>query len=223
MDPLIKKTEKRIQDEIEKLKEGEITIPAEETEEQKAATAGKKGKKAKAAKKAAAAKAAATGKKKAKSGDQIEYDMPYYRIGDEIKVFFKIIEGDKERHQIFQGTVIAKKHGGIRETLTVRRIVEGEGVERIFPVYSPKISRIEVLRRGRVKRAKLYYLRDRIGKARKVKELLGEPVQKVKRWEAERIKDKEAATQAKIEELIAAKKAKDEAEAKETPAEESAE
>ncbi|MCD4657247.1 MAG: 50S ribosomal protein L19 [Planctomycetes bacterium] len=205
MDPLIKKTEKTIQEEIAKAKEGEVTIPEEEKEEEKVSkeeTAKKKGKKAKKTKKP---------KKKGKSGDVLEYDIPLYRVGDEVKVFFKIVEGDKERHQIFQGTVIAKKHGGIRETFTVRRIVEGEGVERIFPLHSPKISRIEVLRRGRVKRAKLYYLRDRVGKARKVKELLGEPVKKVKKREAERLEEKEANYNAKIEELIAAKKAKDKA------------
>ena len=212
MDPLIKKTEKTIQDEIARTKEGEVTIPEEEKEEKiaKDDATKKKGKKAMKAKKT---------KKKGKSGDIIEYDIPLYRVGDEVKVFFKIVEGDKERHQIFQGTVIAMKHGGIRETFTVRRIVEGEGVERIFPLHSPKISRIEVLRRGRVKRAKLYYLRDRVGKARKVKELLGEPVKKVKRREADRLEEKEANYNAKIEELIAAKKAKDEAdEAKENEA-----
>ena len=206
MDPLIKKTEKTVQDEIERAKAGEITIPEEEAEEKEAKDAApkKKGKKAKKAK---------NPKKKGKSGDLIEYDIPLYRVGDEVKVFFKIVEGDKERHQIFQGTVIAKKHGGMRETFTVRRIVEGEGVERIFPLYSPKISRIEVLRRGRVKRAKLYYLRDRVGKARKVKELLGNPVKKVKKWEAERLEEKEANINVKIEELIAAKKAKEDADA----------
>ena len=205
MDPIIKKTEKTVQDEIEQAKAGEITIPEEEEEKEvKDAAPKKKGKKAKKAK---------NPKKKGKSGDLIEYDIPLYRVGDEVKVFFKIVEGDKERHQIFQGTVIAKKHGGMRETFTVRRIVEGEGVERIFPLYSPKISRIEVLRRGRVKRAKLYYLRDRVGKARKVKELLGDPAKKVKKWEAERLEEKEANIKVKIDELIAAKKAKEDADA----------
>ncbi len=205
MDPLIKKTEKTIQDEIERAKAGEISIPEEEEEKEvKDDSTKKKGKKAKKAK---------NPKKKGKSGDVIEYDIPLYRVGDEVKVFFKIVEGDKERHQIFQGTVIAKKHGGMRETFIVRRIVEGEGVERIFPLYSPKISRIEVLRRGRVKRAKLYYLRDRVGKARKVKELLGDPAKKIKRWEAERIEEIEANSRVKIEELIAAKNAKDEVDA----------
>ena len=92
------------------------------------------------------------------------------KIGDTVKVYIKIKEGSKERIQMFEGTVIAKKHGGIQETFKVRRVSYGVGVEKTFPVNSPLIDRIEVVRHGKVRRAKLYYLRDRVGKAAKVKE-----------------------------------------------------
>ena len=92
------------------------------------------------------------------------------QIGDTIRVHVKVKEGSRERIQVFEGTVIAKKHGGIEETITVRRISYGIGVEKVFPVYSPSIDHIEVVRSGKVRRAKLYYLRDRMGKAAKVKE-----------------------------------------------------
>lgn len=104
------------------------------------------------------------------TADQIRTDLPKFEIGDTIKVHVKIKEGTRERIQVFEGTVIAKKHGGISETFTVRRVSYGVGVERTFPVNSPKIAKIEVTRRGSVRRAKLYYLRDRVGKAAKVKE-----------------------------------------------------
>jgi len=104
------------------------------------------------------------------TNDQLRTDLPAFCIGDTIKVHVKIKEGDKERIQVFEGTVIAKKHGGIQETFTVRRISYGVGVERTFPVNSPKIDKIDVVRRGKVRRAKLYYLRDRVGKATRVKE-----------------------------------------------------
>ena len=104
------------------------------------------------------------------TSDQIRTDLPKFNIGDTIKVHVKIKEGNRERIQVFEGTVIAKKHGGIQETFTVRRISYGVGVERTFPVNSPKIAKIEITRRGKVRRAKLYYLRDRVGKATKVKE-----------------------------------------------------
>ena len=91
-------------------------------------------------------------------------------IGSTVKVHVKIKEGSRERIQIFEGTVIAKKHGGISETFTVRRVAYGVGVEKVFPVHSPNIAKVEVVRRGKVRRAKLYYLRDRVGKAAKVKE-----------------------------------------------------
>ena len=102
--------------------------------------------------------------------DQIRTDLPAFNVGDTIKIHVKIKEGTRERIQMFEGTVIAKKHGGINETFTVRRISYGVGVERTFPVNSPKIANIEVTRRGKVRRAKLYYLRDRVGKATRVKE-----------------------------------------------------
>ena len=101
----------------------------------------------------------------------IRKDLPNFNVGDTVKVFVKVVEGNKERLQAYEGTVIARKNGGIRETFTVRRICYGVGVERTFPLNSPKIDRIEIVRRGRVRRAKLYYLLDRKGKAAKVKEI----------------------------------------------------
>ena len=104
------------------------------------------------------------------TSDQIRTDLPAFNIGDTVKVHVKIKEGNRERIQVFEGTVIAKKHGGIQETFTVRRISYGVGVERTFPVNSPRIAKIEITRQGKVRRAKLYYLRDRVGKATRVKE-----------------------------------------------------
>ena len=104
--------------------------------------------------------------------DQLRNDLPELRIGDTLKVYLKVKEGNRERTQLFEGTLIAKKHGGISETITVRRIASGVVVEKVFPVNSPNIEKIEVTRHGKVRRAKLYYLRDRVGKAAKVKELL---------------------------------------------------
>ena len=94
------------------------------------------------------------------------------QIGDTVRVHVKVKEGSRERIQVFEGTVIAKKHGGIEETITVRRISYGVGVEKVFPVHSPSIDHIEVVRNGKVRRAKLYYLRGRVGKSAKVKEKL---------------------------------------------------
>ncbi len=104
--------------------------------------------------------------------DQIRSDLPELNIGDTVKLYVKVKEGAKERIQMFEGTIISKKHGGISETFTVRRVSYGVGVERTFPVNSPMIDRIEKVRGGKVRRAKLYYLRDRVGKAAKVKEKL---------------------------------------------------
>ncbi|MDD7456862.1 MAG: 50S ribosomal protein L19 [Clostridia bacterium] len=101
----------------------------------------------------------------------IRKDLPDFNIGDTVKVFVKIKEGSRERLQAFEGTVIAKRNGSIRETFTVRRLSFGVGVERTFPLNSPKIDHIDVVRRGKVRRAKLFYLRERKGKAAKVKEL----------------------------------------------------
>ena len=99
-------------------------------------------------------------------------EMPSVQIGDTVKVHVKVKEGARERIQVFEGTVIAKKHGGIEETVTVRRVSYGVGVEKVFPMHSPTIDKIEVVRHGAVRRAKLYYLRDRVGKAAKVREKL---------------------------------------------------
>ena len=100
----------------------------------------------------------------------IKEDITPFNVGDTVKVYFKIKEGDKERIQAFEGVVIARKNGGIRETFTVRKISFGIGVERIFPLHSPKIDKVEVVRQGKVRRAKLYYLRELTGKAAKIKE-----------------------------------------------------
>ena len=102
--------------------------------------------------------------------NQIRTDLPKLVIGDTVKVHVKIKEGDKSRIQVFEGTVIAKKHGGISETFTVRRVAHGCGIERVFPLHSPVVDKVEIVRYGKVRRAKLYYLRDRVGKAAKVKE-----------------------------------------------------
>ena len=99
-------------------------------------------------------------------------ETPKVQIGDTVRVHVKVKEGSRERIQVFEGTVIAKKHGGIEETITVRRISYGVGVEKVFPVHSPSIDTIQVVRNGAVRRAKLYYLRGRVGKAAKIKEKL---------------------------------------------------
>ena len=99
----------------------------------------------------------------------VKAEAPVIRIGDTVRVHIKIKEGAKERIQIFEGTVIAKKHGGVNETFTVRRISYGVGVEKVFPVHSPNVVQVETVLKGKVRRAKLYYLRGRVGKAAKVK------------------------------------------------------
>ena len=104
--------------------------------------------------------------------EQMRTDLPRLEVGDFIKVHAKIIEGTRERIQVFEGTIIGMKGSGLKETFTVRRVSYGVGVERIFPVNSPRIDHIEIVRKGVVRRAKLYYLRDRVGKAAKVKERL---------------------------------------------------
>jgi large subunit ribosomal protein L19 len=101
---------------------------------------------------------------------QVEREIDDFRVGDTVDVHQRILEGDKERTQIFAGVVIGRRGEGMRETFTVRRIVQGEGVERIFPLYSPRIAKVKVKRSGRVRRAKLYYLRKRIGKATRLRE-----------------------------------------------------
>ena len=104
--------------------------------------------------------------------ENLKGSVPEFNVGDTVKVSFKVIEGTKERIQAFEGIVIARKNSGIRETFTVRRVSYGIGVERTFPLHSPKVAEIKVVRRGKVRRAKLYYLRDLTGKAAKVEEIL---------------------------------------------------
>ncbi|MBR6523003.1 MAG: 50S ribosomal protein L19 [Clostridia bacterium] len=109
---------------------------------------------------------------KALGNEQMKAEVPQFNIGDTVKVSCKIKEGNRERIQMFEGIVIRKKNGGISETFTVRRISYGVGVEKTFPLHSPNVEKVEVVRRGKVRRARLYYLRDRVGKAAKVKEKL---------------------------------------------------
>lgn len=113
---------------------------------------------------------------KAIEQDNMRNSFPEVGIGDYVKVHLKIKEGTRERIQIFEGSVIARKGGGLSETMTVRRVSYGVGVERILPVHSPKIDKIEIVRKGRVRRAKLYYLRDRVGKSAKITEKLSKRV-----------------------------------------------
>jgi large subunit ribosomal protein L19 len=101
---------------------------------------------------------------------QLRTDVPSFNAGDEVKVHVKVVEGNKERVQIFQGNVIARQGSGVAETYTVRKVSYGVGVERTFPVHTPTVVKLEVVKRGDVRRAKLYYLRDRVGKAAKIRE-----------------------------------------------------
>ena len=107
------------------------------------------------------------------SNSSLKSEAPVINVGDTVKVHVRIKEGEKERIQVFEGTVIAKNNSGIAETFTVRRVSYGVGVERVFPVHSPNVAKVELVRKGQIRRAKLYYLRDRVGKAAKVKELIG--------------------------------------------------
>ena len=104
------------------------------------------------------------------SQDSLKEEAPVIEIGDTVKVSVRVREGEKSRIQVFEGTVIARKGSGVSETFTVRRVSYGVGVERVFPVHSPNVAGVQVVRHGRVRRSKLYYLRDRVGKAAKVKE-----------------------------------------------------
>lgn len=104
--------------------------------------------------------------------DQLRSEPLDIKVGNTVRVHVKIKEGSRERVQVFEGIVIAKKHGGVSETFTVRRVSYGIGVEKVFPVNSPSIEKVELVRKGKVRRAKLYYLRDRVGKAAKVKEMI---------------------------------------------------
>ncbi len=117
---------------------------------------------------------------KAIEAEQVTEGRNNFRIGDTVKVHYKIVEGQTERIQIYEGLVLAFNNGGIRKTFTVRKMSYGVGVERVFPLHSPKIERIELVRRGRIRRAKLYYIRDRVGKSAKVRELIRKKGQKAK-------------------------------------------
>ena len=109
---------------------------------------------------------------KAFTDKQLKAEPPVAQIGDTVRVHVRVKEGSRERIQVFEGTVIAKKHGGLEQTITVRRISYGVGVEKVFPIHAPAVEKIEVVRHGKVRRAKLYYLRDRVGKSAKIKELI---------------------------------------------------
>ena len=109
---------------------------------------------------------------KALNKEQLEKEVPQVQVGDTVRVHVKVKEGARERIQVFEGIVIAKKHGGLEETFTVRRLAYGVGVEKVFPVHSPLIEKVETVRSGYVRRAKLYYLRGRVGKAAKIREKL---------------------------------------------------
>lgn len=102
--------------------------------------------------------------------EQLRQDLPDFRSGDRVRVHVKVVEGERERIQIFEGTVIKRSGGGLRETFTVRKISQGIGVERTFPLHSPMVAKIEVARRGKVRRSRLFYLRGRVGKATRIKE-----------------------------------------------------
>ena len=107
---------------------------------------------------------------KALSSQYMKEELPEMRVGDTVRVHVRIKEGSRERIQVFEGTIIARKHGGIGETITVRRVSYGVGCEKVFPVHSPRFAAVETVRKGKVRRAKLYSLRDRFGKAAKIKE-----------------------------------------------------
>jgi len=120
---------------------------------------------------------------------QLKDKVPDFRIGDTVRVHTRIIEGSKERIQVFMGTVIARKGTGVSETFSVHRVAFGEGMERVFPLHSPRIAKIEIVKRGRVRRAKLYYLRGTTGKKSKVRSKVGE-IKKEKKKEAPPVEDK---------------------------------
>ncbi|HCC00691.1 MAG TPA: 50S ribosomal protein L19 [Ruminococcaceae bacterium] len=104
--------------------------------------------------------------------DQLKTEVPELNVGDTVRVSVRIKEGDRERTQVFEGAIISRRGGGISESFTVRRISYGVGVERVFPIHSPNVQKVEIVRRGRVRRARLYYLRGRVGKAAKIKDQL---------------------------------------------------
>ena len=109
---------------------------------------------------------------KAIENEQLKSDITDFNVGDTVKVYAKVIQGSRERIQVYEGTVLKRQNGGARETFTVRKLSNGVGVEKTWPLHSPIIDKIEVVRRGKARRAKLFYLRDRVGKAAKVKEIV---------------------------------------------------
>lgn len=109
---------------------------------------------------------------KAIENEQLKSDITDFNVGDTVKVYAKVIEGSRERIQVYEGTVLKRQNGGARETFTVRKLSNGVGVEKTWPLHSPIIDKIEVVRKGKARRAKLFYLRDRVGKAAKVKEIV---------------------------------------------------
>ena len=109
---------------------------------------------------------------KAIENEQLKSDITDFNVGDTVKVYAKVIEGSRERIQVYEGTVLKRQNGGARETFTVRKLSNGVGVEKTWPLHSPIIDKIEVVRRGKARRAKLFYLRDRVGKSAKVKEIV---------------------------------------------------
>jgi len=113
---------------------------------------------------------------KSVEAEHLKTELPIIHVGDTVRVGVKIVEGGKERIQPYEGTVIAKRNGGISETITVRKVFQGVGVERVFLLHSPRIEGIKIIRRGKVKRAKLYYLRDRVGKATRIKQRFDRPL-----------------------------------------------
>ena len=131
---------------------------------------------------------------------QRKTDLPDFRVGDTVKVYFKIIEGKTERIQVYEGIVLCKKNEGARQTFTVRKISYGVGVERVFPYNSPRIVKVDIVRPGKVRRAKLYYLRDKIGKDSKVKTLVGGKIAAEIAARNARAEANAAATEAKIKE-----------------------
>ena len=104
--------------------------------------------------------------------EQLKKDITDFRVGDTVRVYAKVIEGSRERIQVYEGTVLKRQNGGVRETFTVRKNSNGVGVEKTWPLHSPIIDKIQIVRRGKVRRAKLFYLRDRVGKAAKIKEIV---------------------------------------------------
>ena len=150
--------------------------------------------------------------------EQLKTDVAEFNVGDSVKVHTRVVEGDKERIQIFAGIVIARKGFGINEAFTVRKISYGEGVERVFPVYSPLIESVEVVRRGKVRRAKLYYLRDRRGKSARIVENTGTRARKLNDAERQAVADEKARIEAEMvaaaQALAAEKAAAEAAEAK---------